>query len=235
MAVRTQPPPCAVALAVLLTGGCSDGRDCTPDPYYAPVVAPADFTAAVDASLFPLPPGSTWSYAGGAETGEVEVLAETRTVMGVPCTVVHDVVYEDGEVVEDTLDWYAQDALGNVWYFGEDSSEIDAGSVVSKEGSWEAGVDGALPGYVMLADPLAGLRYRQEYAVCEAEDMAEVVAVDQTVTVPAGTFTGCVEFHEWTDLASGSDETKYFCPGVGLVLEIDDEGQRIELTAYSIP
>ena len=234
---RVIPRVLALGLILAIATGCVDEneRDCIPDPFYAPTIAPADFVATVDASHFPLIPGSTWSYEGGGETIEVEVLTETKQILGVICTVVHDAVFEGGELIEDTRDWYAQDVRGNVWYMGEDSREMEGGEVVSTAGSWEAGVDGAYPGYIMLADPVPGLIYRQEYYVCEAEDMAEIVSMGNTVTVPAGTFQDCIKVHEWNALVPDSDETKFFCPGVGLVLEIDQNGGRVELVDFHIP
>src|SRR5215210_6519385 len=142
-------------------------------PTYAVTIRAADFTAEVDSPYFPLKPGTTWIYEGTSdgevERNEVTVTDETRDLMGVTCVVVHDVVSINGEVVEDTIDWYAQDADGNVWYFGEESKDYEDGELVSTEGFWEAGVDGAQPGIVMLADPAVGNSYQQEYYAGEAE------------------------------------------------------------------
>ena len=133
---------------------------------YAVDIDPADFVETIDNPYLPLLPGARWVYEGiedgETERVEVEVTEERRDVMGISAVVVRDVVYEDGELVEDTYDWFAQDVDGNVWYFGEDSKEYEDGEVVSTERSWEAGVDGALPGIVMLADPVVGEAYRQD-------------------------------------------------------------------------
>jgi hypothetical protein len=145
-------------------------------------------------------------------------------------------VYLDGELIEDTEDWYAQDLQGNVWYLGEDSKEYQDGQVVSTAGSWEAGVDGAEAGILMLADPEPGDRYRQEYYEGEAEDMARVHRDDVTVTVPGGTFTGVLQILEWTPLQPGHRAYKYYAPGVGLVLEASASGHdRVELVAVTRP
>jgi hypothetical protein len=151
-------------------------------------------------------PGSVWQYEettadGERQTDTVEVLDEQREVMGVETIVVHDVVKDaDGEVIEDTFDWFAQDADGNVWYFGEDTTAYDEGTP-SREGSWEAGVDGALPGIVMPADPtVSSPGYRQEYLAGEAEDMGQVIAVSGSVTVPFGSFDDVVRTRDWSPL-----------------------------------
>ena len=117
------------------------------------------------------------------ETITVEVLDERRDVMDVETIVVHDVVTIDGEVIEDTYDWYAQDADGNVWYFGEDTTAYEDG-VASTEGAWEAGVGDAMPGIVMPATPaVSDTGYRQEYDPGNAEDMGQVVLASDSVTV----------------------------------------------------
>ncbi len=167
----------------------------------------------------------------GLETTVTEVTNKTKKILGVATTVVHDAVYLDGALVEDTSDWYAQDKSGNVWYFGEDSKEIQNGVVVSTEGSWEAGVDGAEAGIIMLADPKVGTQYRQEFSAGVAEDMAKVVSLDETAQVPYGSFDGCLQTMEWTALSPGARENKYYAPGTGLVLESGKKGERVELTA----
>jgi hypothetical protein len=166
---------------------------------------------------------------------EVVVLEETREVMGVQATVVRDTVTVDGELVEDTYDWYAQDVDGNVWYMGEETAEYENGEVVSTAGAWEAGVDGALPGIVMLSDPTEGDAYRQEYYPGEAEDMAEVIGVGASEEVAVGAFDDLVVIEEWTPLEPDVIEEKSYGPGVGVVLEVVVEGGsgRIELVSYT--
>jgi hypothetical protein len=223
---------CIVALAASGCGG--DDIDCTPDPSYHPAVEPSQFTTTIDNPLMPLVPGTRWVYEGGGETIEVEVTTRTKVVAGVTCVVVRDIAKVDGEIVEDTDDWFAQDATGNVWYFGEDTKELENGQVVSTAGSWEAGVDGAQPGIAMRAQPAPGDAYRQEYDVCEAEDEAEVVATDVAITVPFGSYTGCLKTREFTRLEPGAEEYKYHCPGVGLVAEEPvGGGTRIELVSMT--
>jgi hypothetical protein len=121
--------------------------------------------------------------------------------------------------------WYAQDRDGNVWSFGEDTKELEGGKVVKTEGSWEAGKDGALPGIIMEADPQVGDRYRQEYYEGEAEDMAEVLSVDERTTVPHGSFEGVLETKDWTPLEPGIVEHKHYARGVGTIHKEKVEGE----------
>ena len=179
--------------------------------------------------FFSLVPGRTMIYEGKEEDGktirvEEIFLNETKTIMGVTCVIVRALEYEDDELIEDTYDWYAQDNAGNVWYFGEDSKEIEGGKVVSTAGSWEAGVDGALPGVIMLAHPIPGLWYRQEYYENEAEDVAQVLSLNASVTVPFGTFDNCLQTAEWNPLEPGEVEHKFYAPGVGLIRAVAVKG-----------
>ena len=207
---------------------------------YELVIDPADFMGAVDNPYFPLVPGSRWELRGSGEAeGEVDVITvldDTRVVMGVECVVVRDEVSQDGEPVEITDDWYAQDAAGNVWYFGEETAEYDNGEVVSTAGSWEAGVDGAQPGIIMPANPTIGVTYRQEFYAGEAEDMAKVVEVDQQVEVAAGAFDEVLITEDWTPLEPDVRERKSYAPGVGLIAELQIVGgdSAFELVDYEL-
>jgi hypothetical protein len=207
---------------------------------YAPNIEPARFTTEIDNPLFPLRPGTRWIYEGpvdgGTEHKVVEVTTETRPVMGVNCVVVHDLVHINGELHEDTVDWYAQDADGNVWNFGEATKKYDRG-VASAQGSWEAGVDGAQPGIVMKNDPEAGDRYRQEYKRGEAEDTAQVLRTGEQVAVRFGSFDHVVVTKDFSPLDPGVVEHKYYAAGTGQVLEIDVQGgtDRIELIELTRP
>jgi hypothetical protein len=192
---------------------------------YDPAIDPANFTDEIDNPYFPLVPGTTFVYEGptadGLEHEEFAVTHETRKILGVTCVDVHDQVFIDGELTEDTHDYFAQDQDGNVWYFGENSAEVEDGLVVSLEGSWLAGVDGAKPGIVMEAVNRVGDFYRQEFALANAEDLAEVVALHETVTVPYGTFHDCLETRETTPLDVEDVSFKFYCPGVGEVKTAD--------------
>jgi hypothetical protein len=172
----------------------------------------------------PLPPGTRWVYVGrGAERGErnvVRVLHRTRVIEGIKATVVHDVVREGGEPVEDTYDWYAQDRLGNVWYLGERTRELEDGQVVSREGSWEAGAGDGRPGIAMPAAAEPGTRYRQEFDPGNAEDQAQVALHGRQVRVPFGRVDRVRVTDESTPLEPRVDEMKFYAPGVGVVMEL---------------
>ena len=170
----------------------------------------------------------------GLETTVVEVTSDTRLIQGVVTTVVHDQVSLDGSLIEDTYDWYAQDSDGTVWYFGEDSKQIDHGVVVGTEGSWEAGVNGAQAGIAMLADPKVGMRYLQEYSPGVAEDMARIQSLSRPAEVPYGNFD-CLVTLEWTPLDKKVREYKYYARGVGLVLTTEDQRSiRDELISVAV-
>src|SRR5687767_12522074 len=132
-------------------------------------------------------PGTRWTYREIDEEGKevavvVTVSTETKKLAnGITARVVRDTVTEDDELIEDTVDWYAQDADGNVWYLGEDTAEFEGDKITTKSGSWEAGVDGALPGIMVPADAVDGMKYRQEYYAGEAEDNGEVLSVGEQV------------------------------------------------------
>lgn len=199
---------------------------------YAPDLEPSDFVATVDNPWFPLTPGTVFRYAhtNGARN-VVTVTDGAKSILGIRATVVRDQEYDGDELVEDTYDWYAQDRRGNVWYLGEDTRELEAGRLVSRSGSWEAGRNGAQPGIVMPATPETGRRYRQEYLEGEAEDIGEILEVDAGATVARGSFSGCVRTADTTPLEPDVRETKVYCRGVGLVLEEEGPGARNELVA----
>ncbi|MGH7821621.1 MAG: hypothetical protein ACREQ9_17795 [Candidatus Binatia bacterium] len=206
---------------------------------YDPVIDPANFlspadTAASPNPYFPLVPGTTWVYEGGGETVTVTVTNETKEILGVMAMVVNDVVEdEEGDVVEDTDDWYAQDVDGNVWYVGEIAKNFEDGELVDIEGSWTAGVEGARAGIVMKATPAVSNVYRQEFALGDAEDAAEVISTTGSESVPAASCDGdCVVTRDFTPLEPDHEENKYYAPGVGLILEVDPEtGERLELVS----
>jgi hypothetical protein len=207
--------------------GCGDAQEERPA-----------FSTRIDNPYWPMAPGSRWVYResdgdGAEQRVEVTVTDRTRRVAaGVTARVVHDVVTQDGELVEDTYDWYAQDAAGNVWYLGEDTKEYENGKVVTTAGSWEAGVEGARAGIVMHAHPKLHTRYKQEDFPGEAEDTAEVVGRGKRVSVPFGRFSGVLVTRDWNPLKRSSTEHKHYAPGVGLVLVEGAGGAREELLDF---
>jgi hypothetical protein len=228
----------AIAALVLVSAGCGGGSDGASLPQGDEQIEldPADFSNEIDNPYWPMAPGSRWVYReldeeGNEQRVEVTVTNETKTIMGIEARVVHDVVTQDGEVVEDTYDWYAQDADGNVWYLGEDTKEYENGKVVTTAGSWEAGVDGAQPGVVVPAAPEAGMTYRQEYYAGEAEDAAQVLSLDERAEVPAGSYDRVLLTKEFTPLEPDVLEYKLYAPNVGpvLALGISGGGGREEL------
>jgi hypothetical protein len=206
---------------------------------YQPDIDPANFVDVIDNPYLPYPLGASWVYEGNEdgenERTEVSVTSERKEIMGIPATVVRDTVSVDGEVTEDTYDWFAQDREGNVWYLGEDSKEYEDGKVVSTSGSWEAGVDGALPGIAMQAHPQVGQAYRQEYYAGEAEDLAQVTQLDARESVPFGDFDQLVVIKEWNPLEPDIVEDKYYAQGIGAVLEVVTAGGegRVELIEHT--
>jgi hypothetical protein len=199
---------------------------------------PAAFTTTIDNRYLPLAPGSRWIYredVGGGRTQRITVTVTRRTkkvAAGVTACVVHDFATERGALVEDTNDWYAQDAHGNVWYLGEETAEYRHGKVSSREGSWEAGVDGAQPGVVMPAHPRLGLSYRQEYYAGHAEDRAQVLALGAQARVPFGHVAHLLVTKEFSPLEPKATERKYYSAGVGQVLSVSRTGDREELVSF---
>ena len=190
---------------------------------------PGEFTTEIDNPYWPMKVGSRWVYretdAEGAVTRvEVTVTDQTKMISGIESVVVHDIVTEDGEVKEDTLDWYAQDADGNIWYLGEDTKEYENGKVSSTKGSWEAGVDGAQAGIIVPAHPKPGLSYREEYYKGEAEDAADVLSLNARAKVPFGTFDHVLQTRNVTPLDPDLVEEKFYASGVGMVLAITVSG-----------
>ena len=210
-------------------------------PYMPDVPPPEDFVAVVDNPYMPWIPGTRWMFEGVSdgrhERNVVEVTDRTKMILGVAATVVHDQVFSDGELAEDTFDWYAQDSAGNVWYLGEDTAEYEHGEVTSRKGSWEAGVDGAQPGIVMLANPTVGERYHQEFLQGEAEDVGEVIALGRSVSVPYGPLDDVVVTADTTPLEPQILEHKFYAPGIGVVVEhVVSGGQEVSrLVSFSSP
>jgi ABC-type glycerol-3-phosphate transport system substrate-binding protein len=227
-----------VLAGVAACGGSGTGSASLPQGTEPSKLDPVDFTTEIDNPYWPMAVGTRWTYRetdneGGKRRVVVTVTPETKTIMGIEARVVHDIVTEDGAVVEDTLDWYAQDADGNLWYLGEDTKEYENGKLKTTEGSWEAGVDGAQPGIILPAHPEPGMSYREEYYKGHAEDAAQVMALDAYARVPYGRFEHMLQTRNTSGIEPDVVEEKLYAGGVGPVLEITVSGgsDRAELVS----
>jgi hypothetical protein len=236
----------AAALAVAACGGDDDngsGKSGSDLPQGSEKVDlnPADFTTTIDNPYWPMKPGSRWVYRetdseGAKQRVEVTVTRRTKKIAnGIEARVVRDEVTEDGEPVEITDDWYAQDSAGNIWYLGEDTTEYENGKPKTTAGSFEAGVDGAQPGIILPAEPKEGQTYRQEYYAGEAEDEGEIVSLDEQAEVPFGHFRGVLMTKDTNPLEPKVLEFKFYARNVGPVLAVSVSGgsDREELLSYS--
>jgi hypothetical protein len=202
------------------------------------LAAGTGFTTHIDNRYWPMAPGTQWIYRedlghGRSQRNTVTVTHRTnRVAAGVTARLVHDVATEGGAIVEDTEDWYAQDGAGNVWYLGERTAEYKDGKVISREGSWEAGVDGARAGIVMPARPRAGMTYQQEHYAGHAEDRATVLTLAGRATVAFGRLGRVLVTRDFSPLEPGATEHKSYAPGVGPVLSVSRRGLREELVRF---
>ncbi len=241
------------ALLVMLASGCGSSgerRSSTTAPSksassltpvrgpYSPSIDPANFVSRIDNRFWPLEPGTAFHYKGRrgevAQTDDELVTHQTKQILGISCTVVRDTVSERGRPIERTLDFYAQDKQGNVWYLGEDSFELKNGHFVKASDSWRSGVDGAKPGIIMPANPQPGDRYRQEYyPPGEALDEAHVLGYRGPVKVTYGTFKRSLVTSEFSPLEPQTEE-KYYVAGVGEILERVVKGHHEEFQLVSV-
>ena len=219
--------------ALALSGPAQSAPSCPKPPKL-----PGEFVGQVTNSYFPLQPGTTLTYKGKVDgksaTDVFTVTDETKEILGVTTTVVHDQVFVKGELVEDTLDWYAQDAAGNVWYFGEDTKELEDGVVVSTEGSWEAGVDKASPGIFMPAQPVVGQVFKQEDAKDVAEDCSKIVDLNASVRTPFVSSNEALKTDEYSLLEPDVLDNKYYVKDIGLVSEQAIQGGSDTLSLVSV-
>jgi hypothetical protein len=245
--------PCVLALVVTLPGcGSSGGRTRSGTATtatsasslapihgsYSPSVDPADFVSVVDNPYWPLKPGTAFHFEGvrgtTPQTDDELVTHRTERILGIEATVVRDTVSERGRPIERTLDFYAQDKQGNVWYLGEDSFELQHGRFVKASDSWRSGVDGAKPGIIMPADPRPGDTYRQEYySPGEALDQAHVLGRRGRVKVPYGTFCHPLVTREFSPLEPQTEQ-KYYVAGLGEILERVVKGHHEEFQLVSV-
>ena len=226
----------AVALLAMALAGCTGTAPAVDRPAALPTgsqpvtLDPADFTADITHPYWPMTVGTRWIYREVDEEGktlktDVIVTSATRKLAnGITARLVRDTVRAEGAILEDTVDFYAQDRAGNLWYLGEDTAEFENGTVTSRAGSFEAGVDGALPGVILPAAPARGMRYRQEYYRGHAEDSGEILSTDEIAQVPHGLFRGAVLTKDINPLEPNALEYKLYAKGVGPVLILDVAG-----------
>jgi hypothetical protein len=246
-ATVSTPPTAPAASGLAPTAPASPGPSTSPGASAGPVGSvpqfdPANFVATADNPWFPLIPGTTFTYRGtkdGERAQDVfQVTRQTKNILGINATVIHDTLTINGEKAEETDDWYAQDRQGNVWYLGEATKEFDeTGKVVSTEGSWEAGVDGAVAGIYMPVDPQVGQSFSQEFYKGHAEDHFVVLLRNATVKVAYGSFRGALLTAEWTPLEPNALGEKFYVKGVGQVMErsLAGESEKMELVALRKP
>ncbi|MDY0884690.1 calcium-binding protein [Dongia soli] len=201
-------------------------------------INPADFSTQIDNPFLIYEPGTTFVFKSpdGTFVDNFVITRETRVLEGVTCVVIHDQSIDHGELVENTFDYFAQDKAGNVWYFGEDTQEIENGKVVSTEGTWHAGVNGATPGIVMEAHPQLHDSYDQEHAAGIAEDHAQVTSLTGSAVTPYGSFHhDLLVTAETSPLEPGALDEKKYALGVGDVLELDKvTGDLIQLNQVKV-
>jgi hypothetical protein len=232
---RAMRPSIALLGALLLAGCGGSDSGSLPQGSEPANLDAADFVDRIDNPYWPMAPGSRWVYREDGQRVEVTVTDRTKEILGIQATVVHDVVSEDGELVEDTLDWYAQDKDGNVWYLGEATKEYENGKVKTTEGSWQAGVHGAEAGVILPGTPEVGQTYRQEYYEGEAEDAGAILSLDEWVQVPAGKYRDVLMTKDYTPLDPDILEHKFYAKGVGPVLVVGISGgsDREELVRFT--
>ena len=232
----------AVAAGVTAHAGTSNPPSKLPQGDDPVTLDPADFSAQINNRKWPMRVGSSWVYRvtdmsdGSTERDVITVTRRTKLIAdGIRARVVHDVVRDHGTLVEVTDDWYAQDSKGNVWYFGEHTIAYEHGKPTDN-GSWEAGVDGAMPGVALPAKPRVGLSYREEYSKGVAEDQSRVLALDMQAQVRAGHFKHVLLTEDFSPIEPNVSELKFYAKGSGqAVLAIDVSGgsDREELIKYT--
>lgn len=212
------------------------------DEVYNPTINPSDFTTEITNKYFSLPVGKKMTYEAetkdGTELVEIEITDEIKVIEGVSTRVYLDTVLLGGQMHEVTKDYLAQNKItGDVWYFGEEVDNYENGVVVDHKGTFIHGTDGAKAGIWIKANNVVGDSFRQEYYKGEAEDMTDVVSVNETVTTKLGTYKECLKVYDWNPLDPDSREHKYYCPEVRAQVLTEDltTGKRSELTKLINP
>lgn len=247
--MRTMRMLPAFVSAALLVGAVSAARGAaaagdSPLPRGSEPVRlkPSDFSTRIDNPRWPMSVGSRWVYrvtdmaTGQLERQVITVTNRTKPIAdGIRARVVRDVVTDHGRPVEVTDDWYAQDRKGNVWYFGEKTTSYKNGKA-SDNGTWQAGVRGAMPGIALPAKPAVGLAYREEYSKGVAEDQSRILALNSQVQVRSGHYTHVVLAVDYSPIEPDVAELKFYAKGSGqaiLAIDISGGNDREELISYT--
>jgi hypothetical protein len=193
-----------------------------------PDFSPDNFATSAPNPYVSLELGHSQAMQGRTAEGVVErdvitVIGPGPLIMGVQTVSVKDDAFEDDRLVERTFDYFATDADGNLWYFGEDVMNYrydDAGKLIGTdaESSWLAGIEGAQPGILVPARPVVGEVRFQEFAPAnEATDYARVVATVAVLTVAGQEYRDVLQLFETSMSEAGLREFKYFAKGAGLI------------------
>ena len=140
----------------------------------------------------------------------------------VEALVIEDREWENGELSEVAVDYFAQADDGTVFYLGEDVDEYEGGKLKGHDGSWLLGKDTKIPGVILPAHPKVGDKFKTEDVSKDINEKDEVTSITETVVTPAGTYHDCVKVKEM--LADGKVEYKYYSAGVGVVREQPADG-----------
>jgi hypothetical protein len=194
-----------------------------------------DFASTGENSYFILEPGYQ-VILEGEENGEelqltMTVLDETKLVDGVQTRVVEEMESEGGNLVEVSRNYFAIcKPTNDAFYFGEDVDIYEDGEIVSHEGTWLAGRNGAKAGMIMPGKVEVGMKYYQEIAPGVAEDRAEIVSVNEVLDTPAGKFQNVLKTEETNPLEPSEEEYKFYASGIGLIQE-----EGLKLVNYTQP
>jgi hypothetical protein len=216
-------------------------------PAVPPLPPPTAFANRIDNPWLPLPPGRVLTYKGIKDGHQaVDVLTvthATEVIEGIRATVIHDRLYEWAGhaagrrkyLAERTTDWYAQDKHGNVWYLGENTATLaPSGDLISTDGTWKVGTNGARAGIFMPAHPDVGANGYQEFYPGHAEDRYRVLGLNARVSTPAASSRRALLTEETTALEPGVIDHKYYIRGVGDVIERTVKGGNEHFTLASI-
>lgn len=223
-----------IAIAIFLGISAHAGTRSTSDRFPRTLV-PTPSTAAISNPYFPLASMVRMEFieSKGGETTFVSFSSSPvlDTIDGIICRGLRERVVRRGQLIEESIEWFAQDTTGAVWFFGEHIQRFRKGKV-STGGSWESGIKGATEGRFLPGRPVLTAPFRRSLAMHVSEEMAQVLHTRDSVTVTAGHFENCLRVKEWSMLESGHS-ISWYAPGVGLVRSVSTDGDILELHSYS--